>query len=87
MSVAMLEQIPVRRRNALFQEIASLVNEAGAIDRALEYIDEGWSIDETLEAIVERIDEEIKVTRKCRRLAKILRMDRLDNADGADDAA
>ena len=83
MSGITLEQIPAARRNELFHAIADLVGEAGAIDRALEHIGEGWSIDDTLEAIVERIDEELKVARKGRRLAKILRMDALETGDAA----
>lgn len=80
MSVAMLEQIPAQRRNELFQEIAALVTEAGAIDRALEHIGEAWCIDDTLEAIVERISHEMKVASKCQRLAKIIRFDDSDDA-------
>ena len=84
MSAVTLEQIPAARRNELFHAISDLVSEAGAIDRALEHTGEGWSVDDTLEAIVDRIDEELKMARKGRRLAKILRM---DLRDGAGDAA
>jgi hypothetical protein len=75
MSVAKLDQIPAQRRTELFHEIARLVGEAGAIDRSLEHIGEGWCIDDTLEEIVQRITAEMKLAGKCRRLAKILKLE------------
>jgi hypothetical protein len=75
MCVVTLQQIPAARRNELFHEISRLIAEAGAIDRALEHTGEGWCIDDTLEAIVECIDGEMRIARKSRRLAKILKME------------
>lgn len=81
MTIAMLQQIPAPRRNALFNEISRIVDEASAIDRSLERIDEGWAIDDTLEEIVETFNDEVRLARTSRRrLATILRMGDTDNA-------
>lgn len=81
MTIQMLDQIPALRRTALFSEISRLVDEAGAIDRSLERLDEGWAIDDTLEEIVASINEEMRLARKSRRrLATVLRLWDNDNA-------
>jgi hypothetical protein len=80
MTIAQLDRIPAPRRNELFHDIARLLSEAGAIDRALEHTGEGWCIDDTLEQIIERIGEEMRFVGKRRRLAKILKMGDIGNA-------
>ena len=80
MSTAMLARVPAIRRNELFHDIARLIEEAGAIDRSLAHIGEGWAVDETLEQIVERIDDELRPARRSCRLAKILKLEDAGNA-------
>jgi hypothetical protein len=81
MTIQMLELIPTPRRNALFNAITRIVDEASAIDRSLERIDEGLAVDDSLEEIVETINDEVRLVRKSRRLhANILKMSDADNA-------
>src|SRR4051812_35864718 len=80
MITATLDLIPAPRRNALFNEIARLVDEAEAIDRSLDHMDEAWAVDDTLEEIVESINDEIRLARKShRRLATILKLGDTDS--------
>jgi hypothetical protein len=81
MTIQMLEQISTPRRNALFNAITRIVDQASAIDRSLERLDEGLAVDDSLEEIVETINDEARLARKSRRLrANILKMADADNA-------
>jgi hypothetical protein len=79
--IQLIDQIPAPRRDALFSEIARLVDEAGAIDRSLERLDEKWAVDDVLEEIVESINDELHLARLSRRRrATILRLSDTDSA-------
>lgn len=64
MTVAALETIPARRRDIVFAEIRQLVNEVEAVDRSLERLDEGWAVDDVLETIIMRFNQELRRARK-----------------------
>ena len=66
MPTKLLNLIPARRRNKLFDEIRYLINEVDAQDRSLEHCGEGMAIDETLEEICGLLHRESKRVKKTR---------------------
>jgi hypothetical protein len=69
MPTKLLNLIPARRRNKLFDEIRFLINEVDAQDRSLEHCGEGMAIDETLEEICGLLRHEAKRVKKTRKVA------------------
>ena len=66
MPTKLLQMIPSRRRNKLFDEIRFLINEVDAQDRSLEHCGEGMAIDETLEEVCALLRREGKRAKKTR---------------------
>ena len=69
MTAAALHLIPSKRRDVVFSEIRELVNEVDAIDRSLERLEEGWAIDDALEAIIIKLNGELRLARRTQRIA------------------
>lgn len=70
MSSKALSLIPPGRRDRVFDEIRSMVNDIDAQDRSLLSIGEGMEIDEVLEDILDLIANEVKLARKRKRRFK-----------------
>jgi hypothetical protein len=66
MPTKVLNLIPAKRRDRLFNEIRHLINEVDAQDRSLEHCGEGMAIDETLEEICGLLRREGKRVKKTR---------------------
>jgi hypothetical protein len=69
MPTKLLNLIPARRRNKLFNEIRFLINEVDAQDRSLEFCGEGMAVDESLEEICGLLSRESKRVKKTRKVA------------------
>lgn len=70
MTAATVQQIPPRRRDGLFAEIKRVVEEAEAIDRALEPMGEALAQDEALEEIAGLLASEIAMAKRASRRRK-----------------
>ncbi len=66
MSSSQIANIPTRRRDAMFAEVKRIVNEAEAIDRAMEPLAEALAQDEALEQIADLIGAEVKQVKRYR---------------------
>ena len=64
MTFATINQIPPKRRELVFSEIRRLVDEIDALDRALERIDESWSVDDALGEILFVLNVEMRRSKK-----------------------
>ena len=71
MPIATIEMIPANRRDIVYAEIRQLVNEVEAVDRSLDRLEEGWAVDDVLETIIIRLNQEIRRARKSRRRVSI----------------
>ena len=69
MPTKLLNLIPARRRNKLFDEIRFLINEVDAQDRSLEHCGEGMAVDESLEEICGLLSRESRRVKKTRKIA------------------
>jgi hypothetical protein len=69
MPTKLLNLIPSRRRDRLFNEIRHIINEVDAQDRSLEHCGEGMAIDETLEEVCALLNREAKRVMKAKKVA------------------
>jgi len=64
MTVKQITSIPVDRRQFVFDEIRSLVDQHDAINRALEHVGESFSIDDALGDIILTFHRELNLSKK-----------------------